>query len=564
LFCFTIKKDQNAGLLAVLRPNFRFKVSLDIMPDIMEETINKAPVSRQNLAVAMGKSTLFGIISRVAQVGTRLVSVPIVIAHLGLDGYGIWSIIMTTSAYMRFGSVGIKSAFQKYVGNATGDGDFDSANRLLSTGSAIMLVLSLIGLIPSAIYSRKLAVIAGIPPQFLDSAASSVTVLAIIMMLSNVGAVFEAIVMGGHRIDLVRKFSTIFTVLEAVAIIILLHYGHGLFAMASVMAISEIGYLTCCYIASKIVMPQIQLSYKYVTRSVVSELVRYAGSYQLVNVLEVFTSMILPLTVLRQVGPAAAGMLAIASRLAGTAAMLPESFLHPILSGGSMIHASGSIEVMRRLIAKAYKMTLGLSLFPLAFLAVFGASLVDAWTGQVDPEFGPVLVVVSLTVFFGGFSMLGLVLYRVSGRAVLDNIRQVIRIVAMLLLAFFSHRLGFYRVIAGWMLAEFIGMLFMIFALMRTFPTFHIRDLLPDTVRLTLATTIILATGTLFARLPMPDVHNSRILAILQITKISVGCLLAIWPALYLTKSVTKAESRAIITVLVPRRFRPGYVTVER
>jgi hypothetical protein len=114
------------------------------------------------------------------------------------------------------------------------------------------------------------------------------------------------------------------------------------------------------------------------------------------------------------------------------------------------------------------------------------------------------------------------------------------------------------------MLAEFIGMLFMIFALMRTFPTFHIRDLLPDTVRLTLATTIILGTGTLFARLPMPDVHNSRILAILQITKISVGCLLAIWPALYLTKSVTKAESRAIITVLVPRRFRPGYVTVER
>ena len=139
------------------------------MPETMEETSNTTPVSRQNLAVAMGKSTLFGIISRLAQVGTRLVSVPIVIAHLGLDGYGIWSIIMTTSAYMRFGSVGIKSAFQKYVGNATGDGDFDSANRLLSTGSAIMLVLSLIGLIPSAFYSRKLAVIAGIPPQFLDS-----------------------------------------------------------------------------------------------------------------------------------------------------------------------------------------------------------------------------------------------------------------------------------------------------------------------------------------------------------------------------------------------------------
>src|ERR1700719_669644 len=124
------------------------------MPDIMEETINKAPVSRQNLAVAMGKSTLFGIISRVAQVGTRLVTIPIVIAHLGLGGYGIWSIIMTTAAYMRFGSVGVKSAFQKYVAEATGNGDYRTANQLLSTGCAIMLAISVAGLIPISFCSR--------------------------------------------------------------------------------------------------------------------------------------------------------------------------------------------------------------------------------------------------------------------------------------------------------------------------------------------------------------------------------------------------------------------------
>ena len=68
-------------------------------------------------------------------------TIPIVIAHLGLGGYGIWSIIMTTAAYMRFGSVGIKSAFQKYVAEATGNGDFETANKLLSTGCAAMLVL---------------------------------------------------------------------------------------------------------------------------------------------------------------------------------------------------------------------------------------------------------------------------------------------------------------------------------------------------------------------------------------------------------------------------------------
>jgi hypothetical protein len=37
--------------------------------------------------------------------------------------------------------------------------------------------------------------------------------------------------MGGHRIDLARNFATVFTVAEAVAIVILLHFGYGLFAM---------------------------------------------------------------------------------------------------------------------------------------------------------------------------------------------------------------------------------------------------------------------------------------------------------------------------------------------
>jgi O-antigen/teichoic acid export membrane protein len=129
--------------------------------------------SHGKLAVAIGRSTLFGILSRLSQVGTRLITIPIVVGHLGLAGYGIWSIIMTTSAYMRFGSVGIKSAFQKYVADATGNGDFKTASRLLSTGTAIMVVvLSIAGLIPSALLSRKLAVAAGVLPEFLSAPAS--------------------------------------------------------------------------------------------------------------------------------------------------------------------------------------------------------------------------------------------------------------------------------------------------------------------------------------------------------------------------------------------------------
>jgi len=153
------------------------------------------------LAGSIGTNTLFGILAGGTQVATRLVTVPVVIAHLGLGGYGIWSIIMTTAAYMRFGTIGVKSAFQKYVAEATGTGDYTKASQLLSTGCAALLAISVAGLIPIALFSRALAHAAGVPGEFLGATSSSISVLALIMVMSNVGAVFEAILTGGHRID---------------------------------------------------------------------------------------------------------------------------------------------------------------------------------------------------------------------------------------------------------------------------------------------------------------------------------------------------------------------------
>jgi O-antigen/teichoic acid export membrane protein len=513
-------------------------------------------VQGRSLAHTVGRNTVFGVIARFAQVATRLITIPIVIAHLGLGGYGIWSILMTTAAYMRFGSVGVKSAFQKYVAEATGNGDYEKANTLLSTGCAAMLVLSVAVLIPVAWCSTALARAAGVPPEFLHAAAKSISVLALIMVLSNVGSVYEAIVTGGHRIDLARNFATFFTVAEAIAIVVLLHFGYGLFAMASVMAASEVGFILCCYVSSKKILPQVRVSRVFVSAKALPELFRFAGSYQLVNLLEVLYASILPVAMLRVFGANAAGIYAIAIRLVSSAAMLSEAFLVPILSGGAMVHASGSHERMQRLITKSFKISLGLSLFPLAFIATFGPTMVFAWTGEADSTLQVALWLVCAAGFVQVFSVLGMVLYRVSGKALHDNIRQALRIACLLIIVAFARRLGFYGVLTGLALTEFIGMVFMLNALTRTFRAFQLRSLLPDALKLTAASVAVLLAGAIATQIPLPAISDARWLAVLQLGKVSLACLLAAWPALVLTKSVTGAESKALIGILQPRRVR--------
>ena len=170
--------------------------------------IGHATPGRSILAESISRNTFFGLVSNLTQVVTRLVTVPLVIRHLGLDGYGIWNIVMMTATYLRFGSVGIKTAFQKYVAEATGNGDFDRANKLLSTGCALMLGLSVAVSVPVVMFSPQIAKATGVPGAFLPAAADAVALLAITGTIANVGAAFEATLMGGHRIDLVRKFRS--------------------------------------------------------------------------------------------------------------------------------------------------------------------------------------------------------------------------------------------------------------------------------------------------------------------------------------------------------------------
>jgi O-antigen/teichoic acid export membrane protein len=514
----------------------------------MKKHDKSASTPDHNLAASIGRNTLFGIISNLVQVGTRLVTVPVVIHHLGLGGYGIWNIIMMTATYMRFGSVGVKTAFQKYVAEATGNGDYELANRLLSTGCAVMLVLSLAALIPAAFFSLPIAKLAGVPPEFLKSAAGAISLLA------YVGAAFESIVMGGHRIDLVRKFGTVLTVCEAVVIIIVLHFGYGLFAMAGVMGASELVYILCCYFASLRIVPQVRVSIEFLSKDVLYELFRFAGSYQLVNLLEVLYVSLLPFAILRAFGAESAGAYAVVTRIVASAGVLLEAFLPSILSGGTMVYASGSSERMQALLVKAFKVTLALLLFPLGFICTFGTTMTFAWTGETSVYFRGAFWLVSLTAMFRSFSLLALVLYRVSGRALLDNIRQALRILVILFTVVFARKLGFYGVLGGMATAELLGMIFMLFALTHTFPLFRAKSLLPDAARSIIAAGVILGVGALASYIPIPVDMGGRAFATLKMAEIGLACVLAAWPTMLYTRSVTAAEGRALFGAFLSKR----------
>jgi O-antigen/teichoic acid export membrane protein len=296
-----------------------------------------------------------------------------------------------------------------------------------------------------------------------------------------------------------------------------------------------------------------EISPAHFTKSVVPELLRFAGSYQLVNVLELLYGAILPIVLLKFFGAEAAGVFAVAYRVVTSALVGQDALVLPLLSGGTMVFASGSAEQAKLFLAKAFKVTLAAALLPLAFVATFGTAMIFAWTGQADPKFRTAIWLTALAALLKAISLLQLILYRAAGRALLDNIRQVLRIAAILVVAFFGRTIGFNGVLAGMAGAELVGVVFMFFAMAATFHAFSPKLFAQDTARISLAAAIIVGAGAIAGMVPIPWSVTERLAATIKLGEIVLGCLVAAWPALVLTKSISSAERRTVLA-LVSRR----------
>jgi hypothetical protein len=148
------------------------------------------------------------------------------------------------------------------------------------------------------------------------------------------------------------------------------------------------------------------------------------------------------------------------------------------------------------------------------------------------------------------------VLYRVSGKALLDNVRQVLRIVLIVGVVALAPKLGFIGVLVGLACCEFAGMLFMLYALAKTFDVFRAKVVLPGTARLSLAAVLIFTAGVAASYIPLPGYQDGRLFATLKLVEAGLACAIVAWPLLVRTGSVTAAEKQALFTSFFPKLHR--------
>jgi O-antigen/teichoic acid export membrane protein len=521
----------------------------------MSSKAASTPSSGSAVAASIGKNTLFGVAGNILHVLVRIVVVPVMIKHLGLGGYGIWAVLMSIAAYITLGGAGVKSAFQKYVAEATGTGDFDRASRLLSTGTAVVVSLSIAVLVPLFIFSNAAAVAAGVPKAFLYEASMSIRLLALTAVVGNLSQTYQSVIMGAHRIDLWQKINFVLDPLNAFGMIAVLYLGYGLLAVTAVFCVFQVVGGVLVYIYSRRVLPDVHVAARFVSRAVSGELIRFGGSYQLVSMLEQLYAAVLPIALLKFFGANAAGVFALASRLVSFATLIQGSYLQAILSGGSLVYASGSAEQNNAFIVKAFKAMAVFSVLPLAFIALYGAKIAFVWTGKTDPLLEGAVILLCAGGMCRSLSSLFRVLYRVSGGAVMDNAQLLLGLGIALALWPFALKIGFFGLVGGvQVVGQLMGLILISVSLTFRFKGFDPRVLAPTLLRFCVAAAVILGASVIALYLKMSWGFNPRVLDTIRLMTAAVISLLVAVPALLFTGSVSRSEARTMLNT-VSRKF---------
>lgn len=311
------------------------------------------------------------------------VMTPLILREIGPGGYGTWAVFMALGGLTSLADLGMVGAVSKYVAEYHAQNDIQGLSRLVSTGSAmfILLATSLASLVwyCSPLVTKLL--LKGSPVE--NSELVFLVRCFIVVLASNVFILlFSSVTSGLQRLDITNAINSLNTLGTALAGGILLLRGWGLRGLVVGQALSSLVAVGMYCVAIKKLLPQARLTLRDVNgveaRKMFSFSLRLYVTQAAVAVHNQMEKFLLALFV----GVEAAGWYDIASsvvlKLRGVVGLV----LGPVLPAVSELNALNDEERIKRLYYRAHKY-LALPGIGLAFfLSIASPAFIELWIGR--------------------------------------------------------------------------------------------------------------------------------------------------------------------------------------
>lgn len=366
---------------------------------------------------------------------------PIIVRHLGVEGYAVWMLSHTITFYLGFFNLGLGEAQVRLHARF---GELRRGELLQRLFGTVLVALAIAGMLACA---TGMAVAFGPLPEWFDVSRSLAgdlrTVLAILavnLLISMPASTLRNFYEGAQRFDIQHVQAILMRLATASTQVYLLSAGYGVVELAAVELAATCVGVAIDLILIRRLMPgifSVPVSFHRRTWQRIRTFACWASIDDLVaegssKLDEILIALLLPLALLTPYGLCLAlgGVLMVAVR------PLTETFF-PMAAA---LHAARRPGDLTRMLLFGTKLTTALAAPLAVFLAFFGDSVVRVWVPQVAEQtsgmLAPIIVVSSLfSVFLWTSSVLLLAINRVRLLVLLTVIEVAIEIALILVLA---------------------------------------------------------------------------------------------------------------------------------
>jgi O-antigen/teichoic acid export membrane protein len=333
----------------------------------------------------LGRSSLTGAVAQAWRVLSRFVLTPIIIARVGMEGYGAWTLVFSLAAYVDMSNLGLGLAYSKLTAECVRQQQYARLEQILGAGIAVIVPLGLLGLGVAWWLGEPILEGLRVPPALVADAAFAVlAVVAVIVLRMTVGCRLE-ILAGLQRIDLAFRLQVLASVVELAVSLPLLLLDHGLRGLA-------IGYVTGQLVifaaASRMVaqrLPQLRISPRHASRQGLRELLSVGGRFQLLSMFNTVMGQGIKLMLSWLMGVQWLAVYELADKLVELGKTASEAVIAPLMPAFASLRAGGEALRERMLFLQGSKADVLLGGTSFAFLALFAPSVLLLWTGQEQP-----------------------------------------------------------------------------------------------------------------------------------------------------------------------------------
>lgn len=335
----------------------------------------------------------------ILDVAIILILTPIILDELGSAAYGVWILLHSILFYLKFLDLGLYDATVKYIAEFLARNEVEKVNKLIGTTISVFIFSGVIAMMVCLLIATFIVPLFEVPDDLMQTLKLATLIIGLDLIISFPASVFDGIIEGHQRYDILNYSNIGFSVFQAVATVILLTGGYGIISLLWLEVVTTILGMLVDLIIIRKYFPLLSLTIKfdkkmwwmirgYTLWNFVIELVT-DGSEELAKLIIPFfmsVSLITPFAI----------VYTLANMIIKAVAPIVD-VLFPL---SSALDASADQECLQKLVIQASRAVTVLSLPAALYMSFFGEAIIGLWLGEDVIEIGPVLIPIVMATFF--------------------------------------------------------------------------------------------------------------------------------------------------------------------